>query len=111
MQRRFWFYEYFFSDFKKNRQQSKIMGKMTEQRIPYCRSPPKTAAMSPATEGPEEHPRSPDSASRANMVVPPNLTLSVARENVPGQKMPTEKPQMIHPMSARTGSGERPMMR
>ena len=44
-------------------------------------------------------------------VVPPNLTLSVASENVPGQKMPTEKPQRMQPMSAMTGSGERPMIR
>ena len=87
------------------------MGKIMEQRMPYCKSPPKTEAIKPATEGPEEQPRSPERASRANMVVPPNFTLSVARENVPGQKMPTENPQMMHPIKAITGSGERPMIR
>ena len=73
------------------------------QRIPFCRFPSKSVAAKPAREGPEEHPRSPESASNANMVVPPNFTLSVARENVPGQKIPTEKPQTIHPIKARMG--------
>ncbi len=90
---------------------SMVIGKITAQRIPNCKFPPNTPDINPATLGPEEQPRSPASARRANIVVPPNFTLSAARENVPGQNTPTEKPQRIQPIRPTAGEGERPIMR
>ena len=48
--------------------------------------------------GPREHPISPPNASKANM----------AFKNVPGQKIPTEKPHNMHPINDNHGYGDRP---
>ena len=69
-------------------------GKTAPTRIPVRRLPPVAPDTKPATAGPTAQPRSPPSASRANMGVPPFLIVFDAMEKVPGQKIPTEKPQI-----------------
>lgn len=54
----------------------------------------------PTVVGPAEQPRSPASAISAYMAVPAPGSASAASENVPGQKMPTEKPHSAQPSSA-----------
>ena len=66
---------------------------------PDCR-PPSAPEKSPTVVGPAEQPRSPASAISAYMAVPAPGSASAASENMPGQKMPTEKPHSAQPSSA-----------
>lgn len=59
----------------------------------------------PTSVGPMEQPTSPNKASKANMAVPPPGHLTAAKLKVPGQRIPTEKPQSPHPKSATNGIG------
>ena len=80
-------------------QQSMIHGNTIPHKIPLCRSFPNKADTFPAIVGPTPHPRSPASASNANISVPPFLSLAAERLKVPGQKIPTENPHSIQPIS------------
>lgn len=80
-------------------------GKMIAARIPLWRSFPNLLEMSPAKVGPPLHPRSPASASRANIVVPPPRIAAEALLKLPGQRIPTEKPHAAQPASPRKGTG------
>ena len=57
----------------------------------------------PTSVGPPEHPRSPASAKRANMAVPPFLMAALPLLNVPGHIIPTEKPVTAQPASDTNG--------
>lgn len=59
----------------------------------------------PTKVGPPEQPMSPPSASIAKRAVPPVGMDFEARENVPGQRIPTEKPQIPQPTSDNAGTG------
>ena len=79
------------------------MGKIIAAPIPILILPPVADMIAPAIVGPPEHPRSPASASKANMSVPPFFTPDEAMLNVPGQKIPTAKPASPQPSSVITG--------
>ncbi len=63
--------------------------------MPAFKSFPERPDISPANVGPAEQPRSPARASKANIAVPPPRMRAEARLNVPGQKIPTAKPQTV----------------
>ena len=60
----------------------------------------------PTRVGPPEQPKSPNSASRANMAVPPLGRLREATLMVPGHKMPTDRPHRPQPSRASSGLGD-----
>ena len=83
-------------------------GKITPKSIPPFSDPPATASVQRlTTAGPPMQPRSPARARRANMAVPPPRRATAERLKVPGQKMPTEKPQSPHPTRDRRGDPDR----
>ena len=59
----------------------------------------------PTTPGPSAHPTSPARANNANMAVPPSGQCTMERLNVPGHRMPTEKPHSAQPASESSGQG------
>ena len=73
--------------------------------MPIFKLPPRASATAPTIVGPEEHPRSPARARSANIAVPPVGKDADAILNVPGHRMPTEKPQTAQPMRPNTGCG------
>ncbi len=85
--------------FISNRLTSNAIGKITAARIPLLRLSPYTPETKPASVGPEEQPRSPASASRANRAVPPCRMEATAILKVPGHMIPTERPQSAQPIS------------
>lgn len=64
---------------------------------PSFRLFPFALAIKPTTDGPAEHPTSPAKAIKAYMAVPVFGRVIAAVLKVPGQKIPTEKPQIAHP--------------
>ena len=78
---------------------------------PYFKFPPNAPETSPTNVGPPEHPRSPASASRANMEVPPFGHPKADMLKVPGHIIPTESPQSPHPSSANIGADIREAVR
>ena len=84
---------------------------MTAERIPFFKSSDAAPEMYPTSEGPPEHPRSPASASKANMAVPPFLIAADALLKLPGHMIPTDNPQTPHPKRDKRGEGEREMHR
>ena len=80
-----------------------MIGNTIAARIPIFKSPPIRSATIPTTVGPDEHPKSPASAISAYMAVPPPGSSSAAILNVPGQNIPTVKPQKAHPKSPKNG--------
>lgn len=72
------------------------------QSMPFFRSSPNALAIIPAKVGPDEQPKSPPSARRANIAVPPPFIPADALLNVPGHMMPTEKPHIATPTSPST---------
>ena len=82
------------------------IGNMTAARIPFFRSSEAILEIYPTSEGPPEHPRSPASASKANMAVPPFLIAADALLKLPGHIIPTDNPQIPHHIRERTGEGE-----
>lgn len=68
--------------------------------MPLCKSPSNMEAASPAKVGPREHPASPPSARRAKRGVPPFGMVLDAVLKVPGQRIPTDRPQMPQPRRA-----------
>ena len=80
-------------------------GKTAAARIPRLISPSHRSETAPTREGPAEQPRSPASASMANIAVPPPRRDAEALLNVPGQRMPTEMPLRAHPKRLSSGDG------
>lgn len=81
-------------------------GKTIATRIPVFRLSEAALATAPTSVGPPEHPKSPASASSANIAIPPFRRTDDALLNVPGHMIPTDKPQMPQPTSENTGSGD-----
>ena len=68
--------------------------------IPILIFPPFADIINPAKVGPPEQPKSPASASKANISVLPPFMPEDAILKVPGQKIPTANPARPHPKSA-----------
>ena len=79
--------------------------------MPLCKSPSNMEAASPAKVGPREHPASPPSARRAKRGVPPFGMVLDAVLKVPGQRIPTDRPQMPQPRRLIAGSGDKDTIR
>ena len=86
-------------------------GKMTAAVSPAFRLELKASATSPVSVGPPEQPRSPPSASSANIAVPPLSQLREASVKLPGHMAPTANPTTPHPASPIKGTGERTLIR
>lgn len=84
---------------------------MIAARIPFFRLSDAILEIYPTSEGPPEHPKSPASASNANMAVPPFLIAADALLKLPGHIIPTDNPQIPHPTSDKNGEGEREIHR
>ena len=84
---------------------------MIEERIPDDILPPNISAAKPVSVGPMEQPASPASARNANMAVPPPFRMLAAMLKVPGQKIPTDKPQKAQPTRLSTGLGDKEVRR
>ncbi len=68
-------------------------------KIPILRESENLEDTSPTTVGPVAHPTSPARAKKEYIMVPPPGSAEAARENVPGQNIPTENPMIAHPAS------------
>ena len=64
----------------------------------------------PAMKGPEAQPRSPASAIRLYIAVPPDLYLAAASEKVPGHITATDNPQSAQAASESAGISEKATM-
>ena len=85
---------------------SRIIGKTVATRMPTFRLSFAIDDTKPTRLGPALQPRSPPSASSANIAVPPLVSIADEIENVPGHIIPTQKPQIEQPISDRAGIGE-----
>ena len=83
-----------------------IIGNTIALKIPIFKLASKPCATVPTKVGPREHPKSPASASNANIAVPPVGKETDAKLNVPGHIIPTEKPQTAQPSNPKIGYGE-----
>lgn len=75
-------------------------------KIPIFKLSEKAPEISPTNVGPPLHPKSPAKASKAKSKVPPRFREAEAILKAPGQRIPTEKPQMPHPRRLNSGMGE-----
>ena len=83
----------------------RVSGKMVATRMPIFRLSFAIDDTKPTRLGPALHPRSPPSASSANIAVPPLVSIADEIENVPGHIIPTQKPQIEQPISDSAGLG------
>ena len=81
------------------------IGKIIAAVSPIFRSPPAAPETAPTSVGPVEQPRSPASASSANIAVPPDGYFAAARLSVPGHMMPAARPHSAQPTSEIAGNG------
>lgn len=81
------------------------IGKTDAHNIPRPRLLSISPENMPTNVGPPEQPISPPSASIAKSAVPPVGMDFDAMEKVPGQRIPTEKPQIPQPASDSAGMG------
>ena len=79
---------------------------MIDDKIPVLRLSEKRDDTKPTTDGPEQQPKSPPSASRANIAVELLGSDFAESENVPGHIIHTLKPHSAQPISDNTGVGE-----
>ena len=84
---------------------------MVPIRIPFRRLSPKVLAAKPTTAGPPLQPKSPASASRAKSVVPPLGIEALAILKLPGHIIPTDNPQIPHPIRLNAGEGAKEVKR
>lgn len=104
----------FFSSFSRfffsaDRPSSKSAGNIIAARIPILRLLSNRLETSPARVGPPLQPRSPASASIANIAVPPPRIAMEALLYVPGHIIPTEKPHTAQPIRFIAGTGTNAM--
>ena len=85
---------------------NKITGNKSPTPIPARILSPALCVTRPTIPGPMLPPRSPAIASKANIAVPPAGNLSDEILIVPGHIIPTEKPQIIHPIKPVIGFDE-----
>lgn len=86
---------------------TKAMGKTAATRNPFFRSPPAAPDTNPTDIGPIVPPRSPASAKKANIAVPPLGQAREERLRVPGHMIPTENPHNAQPAIPATGYADR----
>ena len=84
-----------------------VTGKIIAVKIPVFIFPSAIPDTAPTREGPDEHPKSPASASKANIAVPPVRREAAALLKVPGHIIPTEAPHKAHPTRLIIGEGVR----
>ena len=87
------------------------IGKIIAAKIPTLRSSLNRADTVPTTVGPIEQPTSPANARKANIAVPPRLSVAADKLKVPGQRIPTAKPHRPQPSKMIRGSGESEIIR
>lgn len=80
-------------------------GKITGGKVLYV-TPSNMEAASARRGGTREHPASPPSARRLKRGVPPLGMVLDAVLKVPGQRIPTDRPQMPQPRRLIAGSGD-----
>lgn len=80
---------------------------MNAAASPILRLLPNAAETIPTSVGPAEQPTSPARASMAKSALPPLGQFLVAILNVPGQKIPTDKPQSAQPKRLSKGRDEK----
>ena len=86
-------------------------GKTIAHARPALRLSEQAPETIPTIVGPLEQPISPARAKSANIAVPPFGSLAEAMQNTPGHIIPTESPHKAQPISERTGTGERTVIR
>ena len=87
------------------------IGKKIATKVPSFKLFPAAEETIPTIVGPALHPTSPASANNANINVPPFLMPAAAILNVPGHIIPTEKPQIAHPIKLSSGIGDKEISR
>ena len=75
-------------------------------KIPIFKLSEKAPEISPTNVGPPLQPKSPAKASNAKSNVPPRFKEAEAILKAPGQRIPTEKPQIPQPSRLNIGMGE-----
>ena len=83
-----------------------ITGNRVATKIPIFRLLFAHDDTNPTILGPAVQPRSPPSASSANIAVPPLVSIADEIEKVPGHIIPTQNPQIEQPISDSAGIGE-----
>lgn len=78
-------------------------GKITAKRMPIFKLSLNLLEIIPTKVGPAEQPKSPPSASRANIAVPPFVIAADALLKLPGHIIPTESPLIAHAIRLITG--------
>ena len=86
-------------------------GKTIAANKPTRRLSSKAPEIKPTKVGPPEQPKSPASARKANIAVPPARISFAAMLKVPGHKIPTESPQSPQPIRPMIGIGTRDIRR
>lgn len=84
----------------------RVTGNAVANSIPTFRSLLNADDTKPTTLGPAEQPKSPPSASSANIAVEPVGSLDAEIENVPGHIIPTLNPHNAQPASDIAGTGD-----
>ena len=87
---------------------SSTIGKQTPAKMPVFKLLPAFCEIIPIKPGPNEPPKSPDNARRANRAVPPTGIVFHEMLMVPGHMIPTEKPQIALPARPRAGEFDNP---
>lgn len=87
------------------------IGKISAVRMPILRLLSAFDDTNPTRLGPALHPRSPPSASSANIAVEPFGSFAEDSENVPGHIMPTLNPLNAQPIIDSAGRGDSEMRR
>ena len=88
---------------RKNTLNTRISGKPIPARTPAFRFSPAFCDTVPTIAGPSAPPRSPASASSANIAVPPVGSVLEEMLIEPGHIIPTEKPHRMHPIRPSIG--------
>ena len=96
-----------FNFFITNKAIIRSTGKITAAKTPRLISSFKISVATPTIVGPNEQPKSPARARKANIAVPPLGKVSEARENAPGHITPTEKPHIAQPNNENAGFPEK----
>ena len=86
-------------------------GNTTANKIPAFKLSSIAPEIIPTSVVPPEHPRSPPSASSANIAVPPAGSDAAALLKVPGHRMPTDRPQMAQAIRLTAGTGTKTIVR
>ena len=84
-----------------------MIGNIVVKSNPVFKFPPTASAIPPTITGLTVAPKSPASAKKANIAVPPFGHFCEERLIVPGHIIPTDNPQRAQPIRPRIGIGDR----